>query len=293
MDWLQLHITSSASQLDAVESLCLDAGAVSITLTDAGDSPILEPAPGEQRLWPDTITTALFAAEPDPQRTIAALRRNLAALGDVATSLEALQERVWEREWLRDFKPTRFGQRLWICPTGTRAPDANAVEIDLDPGLAFGTGSHPTTALCLDWLDGAELQNRRIVDFGCGSGVLGIAALKLGAAEVFATDIDPQALTASRDNAARNGVAEKLQTGRDVIPDTEKFDVVLANILAGTLVELAPKLTLLCRLGGQIVLSGILLEQADVVAERYSDNFILEPVRQREDWIALVGTRER
>jgi ribosomal protein L11 methyltransferase len=205
-----------------------------------------------------------------------------------------LEDRAWEREWLKDFKPMQFGRRLWVCPGGMSLPASarDACIIDLDPGLAFGTGTHPTTAMCLEWLDGADLAGTRVIDYGCGSGILAIAALKLGAREAVGTDIDPQALMASRDNAERNAVSDKLvlQTVERTI---DPADVLLANILAGPLAELAASFAKLVKPGGRIVLSGILKEQALPLAQTYAAWFDMDSPVYREDWARLVGKRRR
>jgi ribosomal protein L11 methyltransferase len=210
-------------------------------------------------------------------------------------TFEHIADRAWEREWLKDFHPMRFGRRLWICPGGQRPQlDESAEEhclIELDPGLAFGTGTHPTTALCLEWLDSAPLDGKSVVDYGCGSGVLAIAALKLGAAAALAIDIDPQALLATRDNAARNHVSERLTVaGPDEAPRRQAV-ILLANILAEPLLELAPSFGERVAPGGSVVLSGILRSQAAPVASRYAAWFDMRPATVRDDWALLHGVR--
>ncbi len=290
MNWLQLHLTVDREAAPEAEALLESLGALSVTLTDAEDEPMLEPAPGTTPVWARTRVTGLFPGEQGER----ALRRELAAtLPEAAeVTLEPLEEQPWERAWMEHFKPQRFGRRLWICPTGMTVPEADAVVVDLDPGLAFGTGTHPTTALCLEWLDGASPAGRRVLDYGCGSGILGIAALKLGAAEVVAVDHDPQALTATRENARRNGVADRI---RAVSPDevpAGQADLVLANILSNVLVELAP--TLISRLarGGRLVLSGILEEQAESVATAYAPAIDFAPAAPLDGWVRLEGMRQ-
>lgn len=286
MPFLQLTLPIGSADPAPFEDALLDAGAESITLEDAGDDPVLEPAPGSTPLWPHVRIKALFAASADPD----ALR---ASFPDA--TFEHIADRAWEREWLKDFRPMRFGQRLWICPGGQRAPLDESVAapclIELDPGLAFGTGTHPTTALCLEWLDAAQLQGRFVIDYGCGSGVLAIAALKLGAAGALAIDIDPQALLATRDNATRNGVAERLLVAAPDRAQHPPADVLLANILAEPLVELAPAFAERVAVGGSIVLSGILQSQAAPVASRYAAWFDMRPATARDDWALLYGVR--
>ena len=191
-----------------------------------------------------------------------------------------------------NFHPMRFGERLWICPSWRDVPDPNAVNVMLDPGLAFGTGTHPTTSLCLTWLDGLDLQGKTVIDFGCGSGILAIAALKLGAAQAIGIDIDPQAIQASRDNAERNGVSDRLSLYLPhQQPDNLQADVVVANILAGPLRELAPLISVLPTAGGHLGLSGVLASQAEAVCEAYVERFALDPVAEKEEWCRITGVR--
>lgn len=292
MPFLQLTLTIGEADPEPYEEALLAAGAMSITLEDAGDDPVLEPAPGATPLWPRVRVKALFAADASPQAVLDALGAQLPSTLPEAR-FEVLQDRAWEREWLKDFRPMRFGRRLWICPGGQTPPadDAAPCVIELDPGLAFGTGTHPTTALCLEWLDGADLAGKRVIDYGCGSGVLAIAALKLRAAHALAVDIDPQALTATRENALRNRVADRLTVQLACDATFAPADVVLANILAGPLEELAPTLAMLVLPGGRIVLSGLLHEQAPAVAHRYAAWFDIAPATIRDDWARLDGVR--
>lgn len=293
MPFLQLTLPIGSADPAPFEDALLAAGAASITLEDAGDDPVLEPPPGSTPLWPRVRMKALFDATVDPDELLANLRASLTAqLPD--TTFERIADRAWEREWLKDFRPMRFGQRLWICPGGQRPQLDGSVApviIELDPGLAFGTGTHPTTALCLEWLDSASLPGRFVVDYGCGSGVLAIAALKLGASAVLAIDIDPQALLATRENAARNNVAERLTVGGPSEAQQAPTDVLLANILAEPLLELAPAFAERVAAGGAIVLSGILPSQAAPVASRYAAWFDMRPATVRDDWALLYGVR--
>lgn len=301
MPFLQLNLAVGAADPEPFEEALLAAGALSITLQDAADNPVLEPAPGTTPLWPSVQIKALFAAAAD-RDVIAALLKAELAQPLPALSFESIADRAWEREWLKDFHPMRFGRRLWICPAGQRpaaaelpseTPDAGLEPcfIDLDPGLAFGTGTHPTTALCLEWLDGAALAGKAVIDYGCGSGVLAIAALKLGAAHALAVDIDPQAVIATADNAQRNGVADRLRVCTVAEMTAAPADVLLANILAEPLVTLAPSLAALVKPGGHLVLSGLLTHQAPQVATPYQPWFDIDPVAIREDWARLSGKR--
>lgn len=287
MSWLQLHLTVDKARAAEAEALMEELGALSVTLTDAEDEPMLEPPPGETPVWTRTRVTGLF---PDDTETTA-LRRQLESTLGAEVFLEPLEDQPWERTWLDHFRPMRFGDRLWICPSGQEVEAEEAVVVELDPGLAFGTGTHPTTALCLQWLDGADLEGRRVVDYGCGSGILGIAALKLGAAEVIAVDHDPQALAATRENARRNGVVERLRTLAPDEPLPGGADLLLANILANVLVELAPTLAPLLPAGGELVLSGILEEQAGEVARAYAPRFEFAPWSSLEGWVRLDGVK--
>jgi len=295
MSWLQLSLTVDQDQAQLLEAALENAGALAVTLGDAGDDPQLEPPPGAMPLWQAVQLRALFADDAAGAVQVETLAGSLAALSLTAPLVERIADRAWERVWLEDFHPTRFGRRLWVCPVGQPAGDPAAVVVDLDPGLAFGTGHHPTTALCLEWLDGADLRGLTLLDYGCGSGILAIAALKLGAAGVIAVDHDPQALEASAANAAANGVAEGLTLclPADLARCVDRLPVacVVANILAGPLVELAPRLLAALATGGHLVLSGVLAEQVPTVTAAYAQ--WLEPVQVqlREGWALIAGTR--
>lgn len=276
---------------DAVEEALLDVGAVSITFVDRGDEPVLEPKPGEIRLWSDTLVRGLFDAASD---ALSNIQRLGALLGHEITAtarLHSVEDRDWERVWLTDWTSMRFGRRLWVCPTAAPAPeDPEAVIVRLDPGLAFGTGTHPTTALCLQVLDSLPLAGRRMIDYGCGSGILGIAALKLGAVHVTAIDLDPQALLATRENAGRNGVANSIDI-QGVPATLTPAECVVANILAGPLIELAPLLTQACAAGGDLLLSGLLKTQADAVTAAYAEGFDRVQVIGQDDWCCIHARR--
>lgn len=289
MPQLQLTLDIGSRNPEPFEDALFELGAVSVTLEDAADDPVLEPAPGETPLWPTVVVKAVFAAEADVDVIASCLSR---ALPDApAPRFETLPDKPWEREWLKDFKPMRFGRHLWVCPGGLPAGAPDAIRVELDPGLAFGTGTHPTTALCLEWLDAQDLAGLAVVDYGCGSGILAIAAAKLGAASVLAMDIDPQALIATRENAERNGVAGRIAGTGDPQLAAGSADVLLANILAGPLVELAPRFAHAIRPGGHLALSGLLLEQADSVTSAYRPWFDIGTAATRDGWALLAGRR--
>jgi len=347
MSFYEIEFPLAALSLGLVETALLEIGASSITFVDRGDEPVLEPKPGEVRLWSDTLVRALFQAPPDAESPDAGTLDDAGAL-DAARKLDtlaailgphvtetarvrAVKDQDWERVWLADWKSIRFGRRLWVCPTAADLPDdPNAVVVRLDPGLAFGTGTHPTTALCLQILDSLPVSGRNVIDYGCGSGILGIAALKLGAAHVTAVDLDPQALLATRDNAIRNGVSAHIDvlgvsergdcaqgpggpmagTHGDDTRDAGKADsdapaagapgkvaglrpayCVMANILAGPLIELAPKLTAACEPGGYLLLSGLLKTQAYAVKAAYARGFDMVQVVERDDWCCIYARR--
>lgn len=289
MPFLQLTLDVGTADPEALESACFESGALSVTLSDAADSPILEPLPGVTPLWPSVRLSALFAADRQPGEVVAAIA---AVVGAPLPPhrFEGIADRDWECEWLRDFRPMRFGTRLWVCPNDESPPDTQATIVWLDPGLAFGTGTHPSTALCLDWLDANTLDGLDVVDYGCGSGILAIAAVKLGAASVAAVDIDPQALIATDANARRNGVGDRIVTGNPEAP-LEPVDVVLANILLQALIELAPKFASLVRPGGHVVLAGILTSQAETVTAAYRPWFDIQLFSTRDEWVCLHGYR--
>lgn len=290
--WLSAAFTISAERSEAAEELLWALGATSVTLQDASDQPIHEPDPGQTPLWPGLKIEALF--ETDIQRSCVISTLMAAGLIENAEEIafETLADQDWTRAWMDRFEPMQFGQGLWICPSH-RQPDPNwPVVIQLDPGLAFGSGTHPTTALCLEWLAGLDLTGKTVVDFGCGSGVLAIAAALKGADHILAIDHDPQALGATLDNAERNDVADKIIAARPEDAADAPVDIVLANILAGPLIELAPKLIARLQPNGQLVLSGILAEQAGRVSAAYCDSLEAVSSDLREEWVRLVFRRQ-
>ena len=267
MPWLQVSVFAPAQASTTVEELLTSLGALSVTLSDAADdpdsNPVLEPAPGTTPLWRQSVVTGLFDDDYNPGILKQQIVNSLAD-EDVVVSTELLDDQDWTRAWMASFQPMQFGSRLWVCPWHLEPPEPAAVNLRLDPGLAFGTGTHPTTSLCLRWLD-AFCHHRDVLDYGCGSGILAIAALLLGAESADAVDIDEQALLATRENASANLVDQRLHTGKPEQLANRQYDLVIANILSGPLTGLAPVLAGHSASGGDIVLSGILRNQADDV----------------------------
>ena len=297
MAWLQLKASIAPEQAEWLEELLLAEGASAITLQDAHDEPVFEPDRGTTPLWSETVLTGLYDDLNEVEAMIERVRRAWAEQlpDDPAPQIEyeLLADRDWEREWMDGFEPLRMGQRLWIVPSWHEAPDPDAVNLLLDPGLAFGTGTHPTTALCLGWLDAQDLVGRQILDYGCGSGILAIAALKLGADTAVGVDIDPQALQASRDNAERNQIDEASL----ILDYPEKigrgeFEIVVANILAGPLIDMASTIAARVRPAGQLALSGILAAQAESVLDAYrGQGILMDEPQEKEGWVLLTGHR--
>ncbi len=291
MSWLQLSLTTRDRQAARVELLFENLGALSVTLLDAEDDPLLEPAPGETPLWRRTRITALFEGEADITALRSALRHHLDAATFATLSQERVEDQAWERAWMDAFQPMHYGHHLWVCPAGRRPDDPHAIIVELDPGLAFGSGTHPTTALCLEWLAAHDLEGRTLIDYGCGSGILGIAALRLGVDRVIAVDHDPQALEATEANARKNAVYDRLQVVTpEAIPQVQS-DLLVANILAGILEALEPTLAAHVRPQGTVLLSGILTEQAAGVVEAYRPHFSVQPPIEKDGWVRIEGTR--
>ena len=316
--YLELSFDLGAVDTQAAEGACWACGASALTFVDARDdavnhptksgptceansspldntpyfvgTPVLEPAPGEFRLWPRTRLRCLFAGECDAPAIARALGAAL-GLDPMSIEVRAVADRVWEREWLEHFHAMRFGHRLWICPRHERVGAPGAVVVALDPGLAFGTGTHPSTALCLTWLDAHLAVGARVIDYGCGSGVLALAAAKLGAGEVHCFDIDPQALCAARENAAANGVTREVQVHEHAGTLPPAADVVLANILSGPLCALAPRFASLLRPGGEIVLAGLMQHEVEDVTGAYAPCFDVAPFGESDGWVGLAGRR--
>jgi ribosomal protein L11 methyltransferase len=272
------------------EEAALACGACAVTFVDARDDPVLEPAPGELRLWPATRVTCLFAQAADTAALSRALGSAL-AIDPGRIGAREVADRPWEREWLKDFHARRFGTRLWVCPHHEQVADPAAVVVALDPGLAFGTGTHASTALCLEWIDTHLERGARVIDYGCGSGILGLAAAKLGAAEVHAFDIDPQALIAARDNAAANDVGTQLRVHEHAETLPQGVDLLLANILSGPLCALAQRFAALVRPGGAVVLAGLMDGEAADVTGAYAACFDVGRFADRDGWVCLAGRR--
>ena len=306
MPFLELSLPCTEVQQPRYERALENVGALAVTLADAhADAPdeqaIFEPGVGEQPLWNELVLTALFEAGTAPELLLYALDAADDGLDWSRAGFREVEDQDWERAWMDQYEPLRFGRRTWIVPwnhdlpEGADAPDAAVVR--LDPGLAFGSGTHPTTALCLQWLDELAdegvLQGRRVLDFGCGSGILALAALKLGAAQAVGVDNDPQALTATDDNAQRNGVADRLVAYSPQAEPVETYPVVVANILASALVSLADTLSARVAPGGRIAMSGILAGQEDEVIERYRADFEQLQATRMEDWMRVTGVRRR
>lgn len=291
MPWIQVILQIPGEAAERYEDALQAAGAGAVTLMDNADQPLLEPPPGATPVWDDSRVIGLFDAAVDSDIVLAALKNSLGTSELPPCRIEALEDKDWEREWMTHYKPMKFGERLWVCPSWCEPPEPNGVNLLLDPGLAFGTGTHPTTHLCLAWLDAQHLENSLLVDYGCGSGILGVAGALLGCRQVLGVDNDPQALIASRSNAGRNGVSDTIEVFSPEAFHPVEADYVVANILAGPLIELAPNIAALLKPGGKLALSGILQEQADNVQKAYAPWIDFDPVTQKEDWVRISGTK--
>lgn len=292
MNWLQVKVDATAQDASEVEEALLSTGALSVTLEDQQDQPILEPGVGETPLWQYTRLIGLYPAETDTNLVTRQLESKLGKHDNMRW--EILEDKDWQREWMQYFQPIQCGDRLWVCPSWKEPVDPQAVNLILDPGLAFGTGTHPTTFLCLRWLDGIDLGGANLIDYGCGSGILAIAALLLGADRAVCVDNDPQALIATADNVSRNGLdIGKVSTCQPEELPVREYDVVVANILAAPLIGLASRLAHLTRLGGRLCLSGIIAEQVEEVRQAYEGWFDFDPPASLDGWYRLTATRSR
>ncbi|TCM67019.1 ribosomal protein L11 methyltransferase [Acinetobacter calcoaceticus] len=298
MKWLQIHITVDQAQVEFTETLLSSLGAVSVTLDDAENQDLLEPLPGETPLWNKVIVTGIYAEEEGEALDVAALETFIATqLPDAPLRHEFLEDQVWERSWMDYYEPIKIGEKFWIVPEWLQAPEADAVNIKLDPGLAFGTGNHASTFLCLQWLGKTALKDKVVIDYGCGSGILGVAALLLGAKKVYATDIDPQAVLATQQNAELNGVLDRLYVGLPHEFEQEfaqqQADVLVANILAGPLMSLVEEFAKLLKTSGEFALAGVIEEQVADVSQVYAEYFDILQVEQREEnWCRISGQRK-
>lgn len=295
MSWLQIAINTTKDHAETAENCLFSAGAQTVTLTDAADQPILEPGPDETPIWNTVIITGLYTFEDNQQVLLDSIEHCLSGI-EFSYSTEILEDQNWTRAWMEHFHAMQFGRRLWVCPLHIEPPEPEAINLRLDPGLAFGTGTHPTTSLCLRWLDQNIDGQTALLDYGCGSGILAIAACMLGVKRADGVDIDPQALTATHDNAKTNLVTKKIKT---FLPDDyqkqhsdTQYDLVVANILSGPLAELAPMLASHTKTGGDIVLSGILKEQAEPLIDTYSEYFKMDAAEFEEDWVLLHGVKK-
>lgn len=292
MPWLQLRLDTHPGEIELLEDLMLATGAVAVTMEDNADEPMLEPGVGETPLWGQTRLTGLYDASADMHSVLA--KFPIEAIEKSNHRVEILEDKDWVREWMQHYQPMKFGEQLWVCPSWLEPPDPNAVNLLLDPGLAFGTGTHPTTSLCLSQIAETELAGKQIVDYGCGSGILGVATLKLGAAHVLGVDNDPQALAASRENARRNDIEDAslsiaLPGEVELQPLASEIDMVIANILAGPLIDLSDILIDFLRPGGILLLSGLIEDQAETLIAHYGDRISLKVAGQLDGWICLRG----
>jgi len=293
MAWQQLQLSTSAAHSEPLEQLLLEFGAVSISFIDAEDQPLFQIEPGSTVIWDATVLLALFKSDHDLSQCLAELSKHPAIENRSDLKIEILEDQDWERAWMDEFEAMQFGPRLWICPSWQTPPDPQAINIMLDPGLAFGSGTHATTALCLEWLSAVELKDKTVFDYGSGSGVLAIGAALLGATRVIAVDNDPQAITATLDNSGRNHISSDTLSAH--LPDDTPqvmADILIANILAGPLLTLAPTLKALLKPAGSIVLSGILEEQIDMILEVYEPLFEMQPPEIKDGWVRLAGIKK-
>ncbi|MCP4874997.1 MAG: 50S ribosomal protein L11 methyltransferase [Gammaproteobacteria bacterium] len=292
MTWWQFSLNCQAPELEQVEELMQEMGALSISLADAGDEPIYEPLPGDNPVWQESIITATFDTSTSHENLYRMLTATLPAHLASSVRHTTLLEQDWDQAYKQHFQAMQFAPDLWIVPSWVEPPDPQATVIRLDPGLAFGTGNHATTALCLSWLGTNRPDGLRVIDFGCGSGILAIAATKLGAKQVVAADIDEQALIACRSNMKVNDIGtEQIEVSLAEQMDDTEADLLIANILAGPLIELAPRFAMLVKTGGQILLSGILKAQLKDIQSAYQHYFKLDPAQIREEWVCIGGQR--
>ena len=296
MSWQQINVSIRSEHLATIEKIVMEHGALSITYLDAANQPVFQKKPGSTPLWDNTILSCLFPADKNLQSLLWLLRAQPIIDNDTSLEIQLIEDKDWERSWMANFKAMAFGKTLWICPSWQEPPDPNAVNVMLDPGLAFGSGTHATTALCLRWLEQADLMGKHVIDYGCGSGVLAIAASLLGAATIHGVDNDPQAITATLENSRRNNLQPSKIPAflpEDFLKNAEhtSADILLANILAEPLIQLAPRFAELVKPGGKIVLSGLLENQAEEIIQRYDAWFDMDEPCLKDDWVRLNGKR--
>jgi len=291
MAWHQISVITNENTALKLADFFSHLGAVSVTYMDAEDEPVYEPAIGETKIWSNTEVIALYEMDADPALIKSLVFTRFEKDGLHNWRDEHIEDQEWERAWMEYYKPMKFADKLWVCPTDQEQVEAGTVCLTLDPGLAFGTGTHPTTALCLEWLASHDLSGKTVIDYGCGSGILAVAAILLGAKIAHAVDIDEQALTATRDNALKNNVQDKIVCYLPEQFSPIQADLVLANILAKPLIDLSGQICTLLVSGGQLVLSGILQDQADSVMTAYQEQISFNPPTQQEDWIRLDGIK--
>jgi ribosomal protein L11 methyltransferase len=294
MPWLQIRVHTTPDHVPAFEDAMLDCGALVVTFEDVHDDPVYEPDLNTTPLWKHTRVTGLFEADADLEHIRPVIEHKAEQLGqaNIDLKIEILEDKDWIREWMDSYHPIQFGKRLWVCPSWREVPDENGVNLILDPGLAFGTGTHPTTALCLEWLDSIDCKDKSIIDYGCGSGILGIAGLLLGANNMVGIDIDPQAVEATQANAERNSISpDRYEVKLPPYDGDLQADVVVANILAGPLAELSGTISKLVKQGGMLALSGILESQAHSVVEAYKPWFKIESIVEKEEWVRIVAKK--
>jgi len=292
MTWWQLSVQSTAAELEQTENILLELGALSINIADARDEPLYEPLPGHTPVWQESIVTGMFNSEQTPEQLYHDVSHRLPAHQVASIRQTLLEDQDWVQAYRDHFYPIQCGENLWIVPSWRDAPDPDAVNIELDPGLAFGTGGHPTTALCLGWINDHDIKGKTVIDYGCGSGILGIAACKFGARHVLGVDIDPQAIDASRENAERNAInPDQFELSLPQQMDSAPVDLLIANILSGPLITLSTSLAKRVKPGGKLLLSGILREQENEIQSAYEPFFEVDPACAQGDWIRITGTR--
>ncbi len=291
MAWHQISVITDENTAPQLADFFSHLGAVSVTYMDAEDEPVYEPAIGETKIWSNTQVIALYELDSDPDQIKNKIYAHFKDSHLQNWLYEAVDDQEWERAWMEYYKPMKFADRLWVCPTDQELLEPCTVCLTLDPGLAFGTGTHPTTALCLEWLASHDLTHKTVIDYGCGSGILAVASVLLDAEIAYGVDIDPQAITATESNAAKNQVESKIHCYLPEQFTPFQADIVLANILAKPLIEMSEHICALVKTGGQLVLSGILFEQAEDVINTYQKYIIFNPLVQQEDWIRLDGVK--